>query len=338
MGYVRIKRDRPSLLTQARSTLYPLRGNNFHQHPPLSREHKGRRKEESNSVLAYVARRIVYVIPIVISVALVCFLLVHITPGDPLVAVLPADASQELANQLRIAYGFDRPLPVQFGLWLWKAVNGDLGHSIATGRPVLSEVMRAVGNTVTLAIAAAMIGFSLGLLFGLIAGYFRDTWIDKVATSIAVAAGPGGSGAWGWDWEHIRYLILPAITTSVIPMGIVTRTVRALTGDILSQDFVEALRAKGLRETSVFRHVIKNAAPTAMAVMGLQLGYMLGGSILIETVFSWPGSGLLLNSAIFQRDLPLLQGTILVLALFFVFLNLMVDIAQAAIDPRIKRS
>jgi peptide/nickel transport system permease protein len=317
-------------------------------------------------VLAYIARRIVYVIPIVISVALVCFMLVHITPGDPLVAILPADASQELANQMRIAYGFDRPLPIQFGLWLWKAVNGDLGQSIATGRPVLTEVMRAVGNTVTLAIAAALIGFTLGLFFGLIAGYFRDTWIDKVATSIAIAgvsvphywlgmvlvivfsvqlnwlpavgAGPGGSGAWGWDWEHIRYLILPAVTTSVIPMGIVTRTVRALTGDILSQDFVEALRAKGLRETRVFRHVIKNAAPTAMAVMGLQLGYMLGGSILIETVFSWPGSGLLLNSAIFQRDLPLLQGTILVLALFFVFLNLVVDIAQASIDPRIKRN
>ena len=317
-------------------------------------------------MLVYIARRIVYVIPIVISVALVCFLLVHITPGDPLVAVLPADASQELAAQLRIAYGFDRPLPVQFGLWLWRAIGGDLGNSIATGRPVLSEVMRAVGNTVTLAIAAAMIGFTLGLFFGLIAGYFRDTWIDKVATSIAIAgvsvphywlgmvlviifsvqlswlpavgAGPGGSGQWVWDWEHIRYLILPAITTSVIPMGIVTRTVRALTGDILSHDFVEALRAKGLRETGVFRHVIKNAAPTALAVMGLQLGYMLGGSILIETVFSWPGSGLLLNSAIFQRDLPLLQGTILVLALFFVFLNLVVDIAQASIDPRIKRN
>jgi peptide/nickel transport system permease protein len=317
-------------------------------------------------VLAYIARRIVYVIPIVISVALVCFLLVHITPGDPLVAVLPADASQELAQQLRAAYGFDRPLPVQFALWLWRAINGDLGNSIATGRPVLSEVTRAVGNTVTLAIAAASIGFTLGLFFGLIAGYFRDTWIDKVASSIAIAgvslphywlgmvlviifsvqlswlpavgAGPGGSGQWAWDWEHIRYLILPAITTSAIPMGIVTRTVRALTGDILSQDFVEALRAKGLRETGVFRHVIKNAAPTALAVMGLQLGYMLGGSILIETVFSWPGSGFLLNSAIFQRDLPLLQGTILVLALFFVFLNLVVDIAQASIDPRIKRS
>jgi peptide/nickel transport system permease protein len=317
-------------------------------------------------LFVYIARRIVYVIPVVISVALVCFLLVHITPGDPLVAILPADASQELAAQLRIAYGFDRPLPVQFGLWLWRALHGDLGSSIATGRPVLAEVLRAVNNTVMLAIAAALIGFTLGLFFGLIAGYFRDTWVDKVATSIAIAgvsvphywlgmvlviifsvqlnwlpavgAGPGGSGAWGWDWEHIKYLVLPAITTSVIPMGIITRTVRALTGDILSQDFVEALRAKGLHETSVFRHVIKNAAPTALAVMGLQLGYMLGGSILIETVFSWPGSGLLLNSAIFQRDLPLLQGTILVLALFFVFLNLLVDIAQAAIDPRIKRS
>ncbi len=317
-------------------------------------------------MLAYIARRIVYVIPIVISVALVCFLLVHLAPGDPLVAILPADASQELAAQLRTAYGFDRPLPVQFGLWIWKALHGDLGISIATGRPVLSEVMRAVGNTIMLACAAAVIGFSMGLLLGLFAGYFRNTWIDKVATSIAVAgvsvphywlgivlviifsvqlnwlpavgAGPGGSSAWSWDWEHLRYLVLPAITTAAIPMGIVTRTVRALTGDILSQDFVEALRAKGLRETGVFRHVIRNAAPTAMAVMGLQLGYMLGGSILIETVFSWPGTGLLLNSAIFQRDLPLLQGTILVLALFFVFLNLLVDVAQASIDPRIKRN
>jgi peptide/nickel transport system permease protein len=317
-------------------------------------------------VLAYIVRRIVYVLPIVVCVALVCFMLVHLAPGDPLVAILPADASQELAAQLRSAYGFDRPLPVQFGLWVWRALHGDLGTSIATGRPVLAEVARAVGNTVMLACAAAMIGFTLGLALGLIAGYFRDTWIDKVATSIAIAglsvpyywlgivlvivfsvqlnwlpavgAGPGGSDGWSWDWAHLRYLVLPALTAAAVPMGIVTRTVRALTGDILSQDFVEALRAKGLRERSVFRHVIRNAAPTALAVMGLQLGYMLGGSILIETVFSWPGTGLLLNSAIFQRDLPLLQGTILVLALFFVFLNLMVDVAQAAIDPRIKRS
>ena len=314
-------------------------------------------------MLVYILRRIVYVIPIVLSVALVCFLLVHVTPGDPLVAVLPPDASAELAAQMRAAYGFDRPLPVQFGIWVWNALHGNLGTSIATGRPVLGEVTAAVGNTFILAVSASIIGFALGIFFGLIAGYFRNTWVDKLATGVAVAGvsvphywlgmvlviifsvwlnwlpavgmGPGG---WSWNWEHMRFLILPAVTMSVIPMGIVTRTVRALTGDILSQDFVEALRSKGLNETQVFRHVVKNAAPTAVAVMGLQLGYLLGGSILIETVFSWPGTGFLLNSAIFQRDLPLLQGTILVLALFFVFLNLVVDIAQAAIDPRIKRA
>jgi peptide/nickel transport system permease protein len=138
-----------------------------------------------------------------------------------------------------------------------------------------------------------------------------------------------GSGA-------LSYLVLPAITMSVIPMGIVARTVRALVAEILAQEFVIGLRARGLRELGIFAHVVKNAAPTALAVMGVQLGYLLGGSILIETVFSWPGTGMLLNSAIFQRDLPLLQGTILVLAMFFVVLNLAVDVLQSALDPRIR--
>jgi peptide/nickel transport system permease protein len=296
-------------------------------------------------------------------VALVCFLLVHIAPGDPLISVLPPDASASLAEQMKRAYGFDRPLPVQFGIWLWKAVHGDLGASIATGRQVTDEVMRAVGNTLMLATLAAVLGFSFGLLFGFLAGYYRDTWVDRLVTGIAIAgvsmphywlgmvlvivfsvqlgwlpAVGIGPGDFSWDWGHLQYLVLPAVTMSVIPMGIVTRTVRALVGDLLSQEFVLALRAKGLSEGRVFAHVAKNAAPTAIAVMGLQLGYLLGGSILIETVFSWPGTGFLLNSAIFQRDLPLLQGTILVLALFFVFLNLLVDVLQAAIDPRIKRS
>jgi peptide/nickel transport system permease protein len=314
-------------------------------------------------VLVYIAKRLVLVVPVVFAVALVCFLLVHIAPGDPLVSVLPPDASQELAEQMRKAFGFDRPLPVQFGIWAWKALNGDLGTSIATGRAVAEEVTRAVGNTVMLAVLASLIGFIAGLTFGFLAGYFRDTWVDKLVTTLsitgvsmphywlgmvlviifsvqlgwlpAVGAGPGG---WAWDWAHFQHMILPAVTMSVIPMGIVARTVRALVGDLLSQEFVTALRAKGLTEKRVFVHVAKNAAPTAIAVMGLQFGYLLGGSILIETVFSWPGTGFLLNSAIFQRDLPLLQGTILVLALFFVFLNLIVDVIQAAIDPRIKRA
>ncbi|KZD01024.1 ABC transporter permease [Oceanibaculum pacificum] len=317
-------------------------------------------------MLVYLTKRIVYTIPIVVGVSLVCFLLVHLAPGDPLVSVLPPDASEDLKQQLLIIYGFDRPYWEQFLRWVWRALHGDLGNSIASGRPVTTEVLRAVVNTLILATVATVIGFFFGLLFGFVGGYYRESWIDKTASALSVfgvsvphywlgmvlviifssqlnwlpptGAGPGGSGEWTPDWAHIRHLILPAITMSVIPMGIIARTIRALVADILSQDFVQAMRAKGLGERGVFLHVVKNAAPTALAVMGLQLGYLLGGSILIETVFSWPGTGFLLNAAIFQRDLPLLQGTILVLALFFVLLNLIVDLVQSLLDPRIQRS
>jgi len=317
-------------------------------------------------VLAYLARRIVYTIPILIGVSLVCFVLVHIAPGDPLISVLPPDASADMQQMLIALYGFDRSYPEQFGIWLWRALQGDLGTSIASGRPVAEEVLRAVGNTLRLAVLATLIGFAFGSLFGFVAGYYRDTWLDKLASFVSVfgvsvphywlgmvlvivfaaqlgwlpptGAGPGGSGDWAWNWAHVQHMVLPALTMSVIPMGIIARTVRALVADILSQEFVIGLRAKGLTDAGVFRHVVKNAAPTALAVMGLQLGYLLGGSILIETVFAWPGTSFLLNAAIFQRDLPLLQGTILVLALFFVLLNLVVDVVQTALDPRIQRA
>jgi peptide/nickel transport system permease protein len=317
-------------------------------------------------MLAYLLRRIVYTLPIMLGVSLVCFALVHISPGDPLISVLPPDATQEVRDRIAAIYGFDRSYPEQFVRWLTRASIGDFGTSIATSRPVAAEIWKAFGNTVMLAALATMIGFVLGCLFGFVAGYFRDSWIDKLASFISIigvsvphywlgmvlviifsvqlnwlpatGAGPGGSADWAWDWAHVRHLILPAVTMSVIPMGIVARTVRALVADILSQEFISGLKAKGLMDGGVFRHVVKNAAPTALAVMGLQLGYLLGGSILIETVFSWPGTGFLLGQAIFQRDLPLLQGTILVLALFFVLLNLIVDVIQTALDPRVQRS
>ena len=316
-------------------------------------------------MLATLARRVAYTIPILLGVSFVCFALVHIAPGDPLVSVLPPDASADLQAMLTALYGFDRSYPEQFAKWLWRALHGDLGTSIATGRPVTAEVMRAVANTLRLAVLATLIGFSFGCLFGFVAGYHRGTFVDKFASALSVlgvsvphywlgmvlvivfaaelgwlpptGAGPGGSGDWAWDWVHVRHMILPAVTMSVIPMGIVARTVRALVADILAQEFIVGLRAKGLADRGVFAHVVKNAAPTALAVMGLQLGYLLGGSILIETVFAWPGTGFLLNAAIFQRDLPLLQGTILVLTLFFVLLNLAVDVMQTALDPRIER-
>jgi peptide/nickel transport system permease protein len=314
----------------------------------------------------YTLRRILYTIPIALGVSLICFMLVQMAPGDPISAIAPADAPPEVVERLKIDYGYDKPLPVQYVIWLGKALSGDLGQSVATGQPVASEVFGAVGNTLLLAFVAAVLSFSVGITLGFIAGYHQGGVLDKFATSIAVTGisvphywlgmvlviifavqlgllpavgmGPGGSSEWQPDWAHLRHLILPAITLAAIPLGIVMRTTRSAVSEILNQEFVQALRAKGLPERQILLHVAANAAPTVLAVMGLQLGYLLGGSILIETVFSWPGTGFLLNTAIFRRDIPILQGSILVLALFFVCLNVLVDLLQTLIDPRIRRS
>lgn len=316
-------------------------------------------------MLSYIFRRCLYAIPIALGVTLLSFMLVYLAPGDPLNAVAPADAPAEVVEALRSAYGLDRPLPVQYGLWLLRAVQGDLGTSIATGRAVGSEVLNAVRNTLLLAGAAGLAGVLAGCVLGAIAGYRNGGWIDRVATLLSVVgvsvphywlglvltiifstwlawlpamgAGPGGSTEWAWDIAHMRHLVLPALTLSVIPMGIITRTVRALVADMLQQEFVVSLRARGLGGRAIFRHIARNTAPTVLAVAGLQIGYLMGGSILVETVFAWPGTGFLLNTAIFQRDIPLLQGTILVLCMFFVALNLIVDILQPIMDPRMGR-
>lgn len=316
-------------------------------------------------MLGYVFRRFLFAIPIALSVSLICFMLVHIAPGDPIDAIVPSDAPAQVLEQVRHDYGLDKPLPVQFGLWLGHVVRGDLGRSLANGRPVIVEVASTIRNTFALAVAASLIGFLAGCALGALAGTRPGTWVDKIGTGFAVSGvsvphywlgmvlvvifsvklnllpamggGPANGSGWGWDVEYLRHMVLPAITLAVIPMGVITRIVRGLILEILPQDFVVTLRAKGLLRGDIFRHIVKNAAPTALAVMGLQFGYLVAGSILVETVFSWPGTGLLLYNAIFQRDLPVLQGTILILSLFFVALNLIVDVAQTALDPRIRR-
>ena len=316
-------------------------------------------------MLFYILRRLVYAIPIALGVSVVCFSLVHIGPGDPLTALLGENATQEVVDRVRAEYGLDKPLPLQYAIWLGKAMTGDFGQSIITRRAVAAELGPAILNSLLLAVGGSILGFAAGLLLGSIAGYLRGRPADRLVTGFAITGvsiphywlaivlviifsvelgwlpsmgmGPGGSREFSFTWEQMKHVILPTIALSVIPAGIVTRTVRGNVAELLNQQFVEALRSKGLTERKVFRHVAKNAAPQVLAVMGLQLGYLLGGSILIETVFQWPGTGLLLNNSIFQRDLPMLQGTILVLAIVFVTLNLLVDIAQAMLDPRIKR-
>jgi peptide/nickel transport system permease protein len=312
----------------------------------------------------YILRRLLFGIPTLLGVTIIVFSLLHLSPGDPVSAMVPADAPQELVDMIKRQMGLDQPLPVQFWRWLRRVAQGDLGNSLATRRPVLGEIRGALGNTFVLAISAAIVGFTLGVMLGTIAAFFQGRWLDKAASATAIS-GVSLPHYWvgivliiifsvelNWLpamgmqetqgetslWSLVRHMILPTIALSLIPMGVVTRMVRTSILEILNQEFVLTLRAKGLWSRTITRHVMKNAAPPVLTLMGLQFGYLLGGSVLVETVFSWPGSGFLLNLAIFQRDIPMLQGIILVLASFFVLLNLMVDILHSVIDPRIRRT
>jgi peptide/nickel transport system permease protein len=273
------------------------------------------------------------------------------------------EADQKMLAEMRASFGYDKPLPVQYFLWLGATLTGDMGYSLRTGAPVFPTLMSAARNTIGIGIGAALLGFVLGVTSGLLAGYNHGTWIDKAVSSGAIAGVSmphywlaiilviifsvhlgwlpsmgSGSGEAFWSWAAWRHMVLPVVALAAIPGAIIARTARAAVMEILNMEFVEALRARGLSERRILWHVARNALPTVLAVMGLQFAHLLGGSILVETVFTWPGTGYLLNLAIFDRDMPVLQGTIMLLALFFVLTNLVVDILQAWADPRITRS
>src|SRR6266403_1986663 len=308
----------------------------------------------------YVGRRLVLAIPTLLGASIIVFAMVHLAPGDPISAILPVDASKEQIEDIKKAYGFDKPLPVQYLKWLSRVVQGDLGKSIATRRAVILDVRDSLANSLALAVSSSVLAFGAGIALGLLAALQQGRALDKIASAIAVIgvsvphywAGiiliiifsvqlnwlPAmGASADGGLIGYLRHMTLPTIALALIPLGVIARVARSAALDILNQEFVLALRAKGLGHRRVLAHVVKNAAPQIITVLGLQFGFQLGGSVLVEAVFSWPGTGYLLNLAIFQRDMPVLQGVILVLATFFVLLNLLVDVLQTYIDPRIAR-
>jgi len=308
----------------------------------------------------YVGRRLVLAIPTLLGASIIVFSMVHLAPGDPISAILPVDASKEQIDDIKKAYGFDKPLPVQYLKWLGRVVQGDLGKSIATRRAVILDVRDSLANSLVLAVSSSLLAFGGGIALGLLAAFRQGRALDKAASAMAVIgvsvphywAGiiliivfsvqlnwlPAmGASSDGGLIEYLRHMTLPTIALALIPLGVIARVARSAALDILNQEFVLALRAKGLAHRRVFSHVVKNAAPQIITVLGLQFGFQLGGSVLVEAVFSWPGTGYLLNLAIFQRDMPVLQGVILVLATFFVLLNLLVDVLQTYIDPRIAR-
>src|ERR1043166_1014536 len=313
-------------------------------------------------MLYYILRRILYVIPIAIGVSLIVFSLIHLAPGDPLAAVI-GEADQRFLQEMRASFGMDNPLPLQSLHWVGRALHGDLGVSLKSGEPVTHAVLPAARNTIAIGVLAALLGFSIGVLAGMLAGYNHGGWLDKLCSAFAIS-GVSMPTYWlsiilvivfsvelGWlpamgigtednlfNWDNLSHMLLPVIALAAIPAAIVARTMRACVMEILSQEFVEAQRAKGLSERRILWHVVKNALPTMLAVMGLQFAHLLGGSILVETVFSWPGTGYLMNIAIATRDIPLLQGVLLLLSMFFVVTNLLVDILQTMVDPRFQRA
>jgi len=315
----------------------------------------------------YAGRRIVLTIPILLGVTIICFALVKIAPGDPIQNLLSPTASAEDATRLRAAYGLDKPVVLQYFIWLGKVCVGDLGMSISDNVPVAGDVLRAFVNTIVIALISVVLAFVVSMTFGIIAAYRAGTLSDRLITAVAVfgisvppfwlavvlviffavdmswlpATGMGASGSESFSyfrWDDFKFAIMPIIALALPPLGIMTRTTRSSVAEILNQDFIQTLRAKGLSEAQVIVHAVVNILPQAIAMLGLQLGYLIGGSVLVETVFTWPGTGYLLNKAVLTRDIPLLQGTILVLATAFVLINLVVDLIQSLIDPRLKRS
>jgi peptide/nickel transport system permease protein len=314
----------------------------------------------------YAARRVLLTVPIGLGVTIICFGLIYLAPGDPVQSLLSPDATPKDVIELKHLYGLDRPVPVQYLMWLARAVTGDLGKSIQTNQPVAGEVVRALANTVPIAVISVTLAFVIALTLGVIAALRVGGVIDRIATGIAVIGisvpsfwlgvvlvivfavelgwlpatgmGSGGSDQFSFFvWNQAKYAVMPIIALVMTPLGILMRTSRSSIAEVLALDFVNTLRAKGLSQAAIIRHAIRNALPQILAMLGLQLGYLIGGSILVETVFTWPGTGFLLNKAILTRDIPLLQGTILVLAMAFVGINLVVDLLQTLVDPRIKR-
>ena len=276
----------------------------------------------------YVALRLFWAIPTLFGVSIIMFSLLYVVPGDPLTGILPMFAGQDQREELRRELGLDRPLIVQYGNWLKKAVSGDLGRSVASRRPVTTEIAGALKNTFILAITAGVLTTILGVTLGTIAGFFQGRWPDKVVSAIAItglslpdywtamvlviifsvvwgvlpAQGMRTTVGDSGTLDVMKHMVVPVIALTMIPVGVLTRMVRASVLEVLNQEYVTALRAKGLQPFRVVVHVVKNAAPQVVTVAGLIIGYLLGGSVLVEAVVNWPGAGGLLKAAIQQRD------------------------------------
>ena len=311
----------------------------------------------------YLARRLLLLVPVLVGVSIVIFGVLHLSPGDPAEIMLGSQATQEDLARLRASLGLNEPLPVQYAHWMAHVVRGDLGRSIWMKRPVLPEVLGRLGATLLLTGTALLLSTIGGLALGVSSAAWPRSLLDRFS-AVASLFGASMPSFWlgivlmvvfalwlGWlpasgmfapyggggVGDLLSHLILPAVTLAAASITIIARLTRSTMLETLGQDYVRTARAKGVAEGGVLlRHGLKNALIPIVTVVGVQAGYLLGGAVLTETVFAWPGVGTLMVQGILARDFPLVQGCVLVVALAFAVLNLGVDLLYAWLDPRIR--
>lgn len=314
-------------------------------------------------MVKYVITRLVAVIPVLFGVSIIIFLLVHLAPGDATVTLLGPMATEEAKESLRQALGLDKPLTTQYVKWLGQVLQGDFGTSIASSRAVSEMVLPRFVNTAILAFASLIVALWIGFFVGMFAAARSFSIFDRASMSFTLLFGstpPFWLGLilvllFALNWrvfpatgmvdmrgdggvlDVLHHLVLPAIATAAAPAAIITRMVRSSMLEILNQPYIQVARAKGFSGTKImWKHALRNAMPPIATITGLQLGYLLGGALFTEVVFAWPGLGNQLYYSIVARDLPVVQAAVLLIALAFVLVNLLIDILNAYLDPKVR--
>jgi ABC-type dipeptide/oligopeptide/nickel transport system permease component len=305
-------------------------------------------------VLTYVGRRILAVVPVLFGVTLAVFSMLFLVPGDP-VKIMLAEfvTTPDQIAQMRAQLHLDEPVLKQYGRFVTSALRGDLGVSIRSRRPVAAEITENIGSTGQLALASMLVAIGLGVPLGLLAALGRNSWLD-VAAMVVALLGVAMPSFWlgfllifvfslhlGWlpatGGGDLLHLVMPAVALGMIAAAIIARLTRSSMLEVLGQDYVRTARAKGLGSGSVtVRHALRNALIPVVTVFGLQFGNLLAGAVIVETVFSRPGLGRLIVGGILAKDFPLVQGTVLFVAAAYVLINVVVDVAYAYVDPRIR--
>ena len=305
-------------------------------------------------MLIYLARRVLAVVPVLFGVTLAVFSMLFLVPGDPVKMMLAEFVTMpDQIARMRAELHLDEPIVMQYGRFVGGAIRGDLGTSIRSRRPVTTEIGENVGSTMLLAATAMVVAVAVGVPLGLIAALSRNSWLDVGSMAVALLGVSMPSFwlglllifvfslhlAWfpatgGGDLAH---LVLPALTLGTIASAIIARLTRSSMLEVLGQDYVRTARAKGLAWWGVVvRHALKNALIPVITIFGLQFGNLLAGAVIVETVFSRPGLGRLIVGGILAKDFPLVQGTVLFIATAYVLINVLVDVAYAVVDPRIR--